>query len=355
MNRPDKVTLDAFSDPQLQTQNLGGSYNRFTNQLRTPVLNAKGVQLLDANFINSILQLNDNSQLMFWFFTSTSPTITRSLDTLKCIRLHPSDFVPYYPPNNPGASYTAFVKNRYFNSVTELVAALNQAATTGGDDITYNPYLQFATIQFSYDTTTRKVSVTPLGTNNYISIAAADDPFVLDALRGTTRPNSRIRMNGYNSSNTYATATLQPYVERVTMNQRLGYAMGFNTRGKYWGATSQIGVASSTGVPMNSNPNPNPIEADTYPILLGSQNVGVYLSVIGGSGMDSTGRKNLLQTIPISVAPLNINAYSTPMERPALSLPNEIYEMTIELLDDYGQPVLQPANFDTSVALAIYY
>jgi hypothetical protein len=346
VNRPDKVTLDAYSDTQLETQNLNSVYNRFTNQLKTPILNAKGVQLLDANFINSCLQLNDNCHLMFWFFTSTSPTVTRNLTNLKCIRLHPADFVPY-------AGFTTFVKNRYFNSVVEVVAALNLAASTGGDSFTFNPYFQSGTVQFSYDTTTRKVSVIPQGANNYIMPAAADDPIVLDALRGTTNPTSRIRMNAFNSSNTYATATLQPYVENVSMNARLGFAMNFLARGKWWNGSSQLGCATSTGVPQFTTANP--IEADAYPILLGTQNVGIYLSVIGGSGMDSTGRKNLLQTIPISVAPLNINAYSTPMERPALSLPNEIYEMTIELLDDNGTPFLQSANYNTSVALAVYY
>ncbi len=356
LNRPDKITLDAYSDPNLEVVNPNGYYNRFTNQLKTPILNAKGIQLLNANFINSILQLNDNSQLMFWFFTATSPVVPRTLDTLKCIRLHPSNFVPYYPPNNPGASYTAFVKNRYFNTPVELVAALNQAATTGGDDFTYNPYIQFGTIQFSYDTTTRKISVIPQGLNNYIALAAADDPLVLDALNGISRPNSRIRMNGYNSSNTYATATPQPFVAGVSMNARLGYGMSFASRGIWWGATSVPGVATSTGVALNSNPNPVLIEADSPPILLGSQNCSIYLSIVSGSGMDSTGRKNLIQTIPIEVAPLNINSYTaSSVEKPALSIPTDIYEITVEMLDDYGQPFIQFGNFNTNLAFAVYY
>ena len=347
LNRPDKFSLDAFSDTNLEAVNPNGYYNRFTNQLKTPILNAKGIQLLDANFINSILQLNDNGMLMFWFFTATSSLVPRSLDTLKCIRLHPSNFVP-------AAGYTAFVRNKYFNSVVELVAALNIASAIGGDDSTYNPYASLNTVQFSYDTTTRKVSVIPQGANNYIALAAADDPLVIDALLGTTRPNSRIRMNAFNSSNTYATATPQPFVAGVSMNARLGYGMSFLSRGLWWGVNSQFGVATSTGVAQVTTANP--IEADSPPILLGSQNCSIYLSIAGGSGIDFTGRKNLIATIPINVAPYNINAFTTSsVEKPALSIPTEIYEVSVELLDDYGQPFTQFGNFNTNLAFSVYY
>lgn len=348
LNRPDKIVLDAYSDPLLETYNGNGVYSGFTNTFRTPILNAKGVMLQNANLVNSVLQLNDNSQLMFWFFTSTSTTVPRNLDTLKCIRLHPSDFVAF-----PG--YTAFTRNRYFNSVTELVAALNAAASTGGDSVTFNPYWQNATVQFAYDTTTRRITIIPQGANNFIMPAAADDPLVLDALRGTSRPNSRIRMNGYNSSNTYATATLQPYAENISMNARLGFAMNFSARGKYWSASSQLGCATSTGIPLSSAQGN--IEADAFPIMIGSQNVNVYLSIISGSGMDSwSQRKNLLATIPLEVAPLNIMSYTTnSAEKPALSVPNEIYEVRVEFFDDAGTPYMMPPNFNTELTISIFY
>jgi hypothetical protein len=345
LNRPDKITLDAYSDPNLELVNGNGVYNRFTNQLRTPILNAKGIQLLNANFINSILQLNDNSQLVFWYYVQNTATSIRQIGNLKCVRLLPSTFVPR-------TGYTSFTRNRYFNSVTELVAALNTAASTGGDDVVYNPMWVANQVQFSYDTTTRKISVTSTNAN-FIAPAAADDPFVIDRLRGTTDPTTRIRMNGYTSSGTYATATLQPYVEGVSMNARLGFAMGFGSRGLWWNGSSTQGCATSTGVPFATG---TLIEADSPPILLGSQNCSIYLSIVTGSGMDSTGRKNLIATIPIEVAPLNINSYTlSSVEKPAISVPTEIYEITAELLDDYGQPFLQPGNYNTNLSFSVYY
>lgn len=344
LNRPDRITLDAYSDPQLQVANLNGAYSRFNNNLRTPILNAKGIQLTDASFVNSILQLNDNSQLMFFYYASATQANIRSLANLRCVRLHPSTFVPR-------SGYTAFVRNKYYNSVTELVADLNAAASTGGDDVTFNPLWVANQVSFTYNTATRKVSV-QTGAGTYIAPAAADDSNVLDQLRGTTNPNNRIRMSAFNSPGAlYSQATLQPYVEGVSMNARIGFAMGFNARGLWWSSASQQGVATNTGFPITTTP----IEADASPILIGSQNLRVYLTIAGGSGIDSSGKKNLIATIPLDVAPLNIQTYSTPLEKPALSIPTEIYDMGIELTDDYGQPFLQPPSYNMNLSFSIYY
>jgi hypothetical protein len=155
-------------------------------------------------------------------------------------------------------------------------------------------------------------------------------------------------------STNYATATFQPYVLGESMNARLGFAMGYGSRGLYWNGSSQVGCATAIGVPSNSSSVP--VSADTWPILLGSQNVGVYLDISTGGGMDSLGNKNLIASIPIEVAPLAINSYTTnSVEIPSLSTPNEIYQVTVSLIDDAGLPFIQPPNFNTQIALAIYY
>lgn len=346
INRPDKFVLDAYSDALLESANPNGTYYAFNTQFKTPILGAKGIQLLNANLVNSVLQLNDASQLMFFYYASSTQAGIRSLANLKCVRLHPSNFIPR-------SGYTAFTRNRYFNNVVELVAALNTAASTGGDDVTYNPLWVANQVTFSYDTTTRKISVQS-GSGTYIAPCPADDPNVIDQLRGTTNANNRIRMSAFNSTGAlYSQAFLQPYVEGISMNARLGYAMNFNARGIWWSAASQQGCATSTGFPLTNTP----IEADANPILIGSQNVNVYLSIITGSGMDSwSQRKNLLATIPLEVAPLNINSYTTSsVEKPALSLPNEIYEVRVELYDDSGVPFYQPPNYNTELTLSVYY
>lgn len=344
-NRPNRLTLDAYSDTQLFNKSAGGVYSTFTNILKNPIIGAKGVQLVNANFINSALQLNDQSQLMFFYYASTTQAGIATLANLKCIRLVPSTFVP-------ASGFTAFTPNEYFNTVAELVAQLNLAASAGGDSATYNPLWTAGQVTFSYDTATRRISVAGNGTT-FIAPAAADDPNVIDTLLGTTTASNRIKMASFGSTN-YATATFQPFVLNQSMNSRLGFAMGYNTRGLYWNGTSQRGCATSTGVPSNSTTVA--VAGDAFPILLGSQNVGVYLDISTGGGMDSLGNKNLIASIPIEVAPLAINSYTTnSVEVPSLSTPNEIYQVTVTLIDDEGIPFIQPPNYNTQIALAIYY
>lgn len=342
-NHPDKFTADAFSDSTLETYNANGVYNRFTNRFTTPILNAKGVQLLNCNLVNTGLQLNDQNMLMFWYYRSATQNGMRNIVNLRCIRLHPSTFTPY-----TGSVFTAYVRNAYFNTVAELVAALNSAATTGGDSTTFNTYWSAGDLTFSYNANTRKISVTSATAGLYIAPAAYDDPNILTQLIA-----SPIKMNGYTSSNTYGTATAQPYVAGYTMNQRLGFAMALYTRGLWWNGSSQLGVATMTGVPQIYQ---IPIEADNYPILVSVQNVQVYLSIATGGGMDSLNGKNLIASIPLEYAPLNICSYTlSSVEKPSLSTPNEIYEVTIEFRDETGLPYYLPPSFNTELSFSVYY
>jgi hypothetical protein len=316
--------------------------------LQTPLLGVKGIQLVNANFINSSLQLNDdNGQLMFFYYASTTQAGIATLANLRCIRLLPSWYVPY-------AGFTAFTQNKYFNTGTELVAALNAAAGTSGDSATFNPIWVANQVTFAFDTTTRRISVAGNGTT-YIAPAAADDPNVLDQLRGTTTAANRIKMNGFQSGGFYAGATFQPFREGITMNARLGYTLSYYSRGLWWSSTSQIGCATSTGTPSNSSSVP--VVADCPPILLGVQNIGVYLSVAVGGGIDTSNpRKSLIASIPIENAPFCVNSYTTnSVEIPSLSTPNEIYEVTVDLIDDTGAPFLMPNSNNTQIGLALFY
>lgn len=430
MNHPDKIVLDSFSDPNLELSNPNGVYSRFTNRLTTPILNAKGVLLLNANFINPIMQLNDASQLIFFYYAQSSLTnfisppvsdetaftsITGSIDgigggqlsalsitnpipvgnrfvisgatgtaaasvngqtftaiagtngttiffrssaaagtilgatitpvdTLRCIRLMPSNFVP-------ASGFTSFVQNKYFNTVSELVAALNLAAASGGDDTLYNPYFIPNQVTFSYDAALRRISVTSAIAGLYIAPAPADDPNVLTLLRGTGGL-TRLKMKTFGATN-YATATFQPYVENISMNARLGFAMNYSARGLYWNGSSLQGCATSTGVPQLFGV---PILADAPPILIGSQNVNVYTNITTGGGMDSLNGKNLLATIPLEAPALNVNSYTmSSVEKPSLSTPQEIYEITVEFRDDYGTPVQFPPNYNTELQISLFY
>lgn len=361
-NRPDRITLDAFSDrvfgtqtvqapltrTQYQTASALKGYSSFTNTLSTPILGAKSIQLLSGNMINSTLQLNDNTQLVFYYYASNTQAGLINVANLRIIRLHPSTFVPQ-------AGYTTFVRNRFFASVNDLVTALNQAASTGGDSVTYNPLWVPGQVTFSFSQDTRKISIAGNGTT-FIAPAAIDDPNVQDYINGRgvfSVANVSALLLPVVTSSGRITAPAQPQSAVVCLNPRLGFTYRYNTIPLYAGPNTQVGCCTQTGVPSNST---TAVEADGYPILLGTQNVSIYTSVSIGGGLDSLNRKNLVGNIPIEVPPLCVNSYTlTSVETPSLSTPNEIYEITIEMRDEYGDAFIQPFNYNTQLTFGIKY
>jgi hypothetical protein len=349
LNRPDRVIVDSYSDPNAESATNNGVTNRILNNLQTPLLNVKGIQLVRANYINSALQLNDyNGQLVFVYSRNTTTAIPSNGSTFKIIRLHPSWFVPYN-------GYTAFTLNKYFNSVTELVTALNAAAATGGDSATYNPTWTANDVTFAFDTTTRRITMTGAIATNYYAPVPPDHPAMAAFLASASAP----KMNAFSSGNTYATAFLQPiapannYVGLQLMNARLGFSMFYATRGLWWNSSSVLGCASSTGVPQLQAVG---ITADSWPILQAVQNVNVYVNVVVGSGLDSKAGKSLLACIPMEAPSLGINSYTlSSLDYPALSVGSEINSFEITLLDDAGNPFIMPTNYNSCFELAILY
>lgn len=347
LNRPDKVTADSFSDSNLKNTNNNGYFSQFTNVLNTPLLDVNGIQLLRANFVNASLPLNDfNGQLIFVYARNTDTTIPDS-SVFHIVRLLPSWYVP-------AASYTTFVKNSYFNSGTELVAALNIAASTNGDSTTYNPSWLANDVTFAFNPNTRKITFTGNTAGNYYSPVAYDDPRLPAFLASYTGPDpTGLKMNALGFSGSYAAAMKQPYNNGVTMNPRLGYALSYNNTGIFWTGASVKGCASSTGVPQA---NAVATETDSFPIMIGTQNINVYLSVITGSGLDSGIKKNLLATLPVENGALGVNSYTlTSVEKPAKSTANEIYTLQFDFTDDRGNPYYFLPNMNVNLELNIYY
>jgi len=339
INRPDKVTVTSFADTTLTTNNTGGVFCSFQNQLQTPLLNVRAIQLLNVNFVNPSLQLNDYSQLMFFYYAASSATSINLLAHLRCVRLLPSWYVP-------ASGFTAYTINQYFTDGAALVAALNVAAAAGGDSVTYNPLWVSGDVSFTFNTSTRKISLTGNTSSTYYTPAAADDPIVTAYLA-----TNAIKM--YSQTGSATTSIVQPYVSGFSMNRSLGFAMSYNNIGLNWGTGSYTGCAWQVGYPVA---NGTSITCDSWPILLGIQNVRVYCSVVTGSGVDSGYKKNFLANVPISCYALNVNAYTlTSVESRALSVNSEIYSLQFDFRDDWGNPIYWNPNMSVSLELAVYY
>jgi hypothetical protein len=335
--KPIKATADSFSDPSLGNINNSGEFYGFTNVLTTPILKANTVQLTRANFINNCLQLNDQNQLTFWYYRTAATTTAFTTSNLYCVRLLPNWFIP-------ASGFSAFTKNKYFNTVAELVAQLNVAAAAGGDSITYNTRWLSGDVTFTYDSTTRKISLTGNTATNYYSPADISDPNV----QSTLKSNTAITMNSAGG------VIVQPYSLNVAMNSRLGFAQKYGNRPRFATSSSRVGCATLTGVPIV---NGTATEADSFPILLGTQNVNVFINFGIGQGIHSAGiRKNLLATIPIEVAPLNVNSYTlNSVETPAITFNSDIYEIKLDFTDDFGNPFPMPPGYNANFELIFRY
>ena len=339
INRPDKICVTSLSDPNLNTNTVGGSFWQFQNNLQTPLLNVKGIQLLTANFVNPTLQLNDYSQLMFFYYAASSASAINVVGNLRCVRLLPSWFVP-------ASGFSAYTLNQYFTDGSALATALNTAAAAGGDSITYNPIWVSGDITFNFTPSTRKISILGNTAATYYTPAAADDPVVKAYLA-----TNAITM--YSRVGSTSAAVIQPYVLNYSMNMSLGFAMSYLNVGRNWGTNSYQGCAWQVGYPLVTSTY---INADSWPILLGTQNVLVYCSVITGSGVDFGTKKNLLASIPVSCYALNVNDYTlTSVKSQALSVNNEIYTIQFDFRDDNGNPVWFNNNMSVSMELAVYY
>ncbi len=334
INRPDKIVADSFSDINLPNLPNGGEFANFTNNLTTPLLNVKGLQLLRANFVNPVLQLNDKSQLTFWYYRTSSASVPAFATTnLYCVRLHPSWFVP-------ASGFTAFTRNQYFNNGLDLVTSLNTAAATGGDNVTYNTRWIAGDVSFTFNTATRRISFTGNNATFFYSPAAIDDPNVQSLIVGLTM-------------NSFSGVQPQPRSLNISMNERLGFSLGYNNTGRFFNSNSRKGCASNTGVPQA---NGVATEADAFPIMIGSQNINVYCSIINGSGNDSRKKKNLLATIPLENVSQGVCSYTlTSVEQPAMTISSEIYTLQFYFTDDFGDDFFFNGNQNVNLEMNVFY
>ena len=383
INRPDKLSVSSVNDPQLGVYGQYGYYSQINVPLQTPVLNAKGVQMISASVPTSPLQLSDtNGELMFWYYATKQagaavgafPALP--LDTagttgkLGMVRLAPSNYSTGV--NQATSPAWQLALNHPFTSLTDLCTTLNLAAGAGGDATSINPYFLSGAVTF--ETFNGRIvclptSVDSTAIGSYISPLCPDDPLVLAALKTNTiiLPN----MNAITSTSTtvntlVATAIKQPYVLGYSMAAKLGYTLKY-VNGLQRQIPGIYGYAGSSRYPFN---NPvgvcygnssssggylRSVPADSLPNLLGTTFINVYMDVAVGSGLDGSAGKNLIGTIPCSSLLTNQDYTFNSVEKPALSLPEEIYSVRLSFTDQNGLPLNIPQSFVTNATFVFYY
>ena len=335
VNCPERLLLASDDD---QTSANNGTYSQFQINLQTPVLDPRRCQLIRATIPNIQLNLPDWGGLCFFYYRlPTATTVPTDTTYLKCVRLYPSYFIPPF-------GYSVFVKNRYLTDPSDLVTLLNTAASAGGDFAAANPYWTAGDITFSYNSTTKQISFTGNTATNYYAPAGWADPIVAGVLAGgtITTPNS----------NNILVYTPQPQVAQYTLNLRLGFALSGLSRGiQSFGEGNRIYANSTNTAIVNGTAQ----TADSYPNLVYTNTVAVYLSILSGASLTSANRHNLLAVVPVQANPLTVNNYIAATSNLLTKLPTTIQNIQVEFRDDADQPFLLPDSAYSSIELSFSY
>lgn len=335
VNQPDRISLDSFADTTTATN---GQYNTFTNTAPTTALvGAKKIHMLRATIPYVPPASIPNYSLVFYYYKLATATTVPNNASLCAVRLYPSDYVP-------PAAVTAFTRNRLVQSPSDLVTLLNQAASAGGDDVTYNNRFVAGDITFFYDAPSNQILFEGNTAGAFYCNAGYNDPLVR-----ATQGSIDITIEPFDGI-----INPQPFLPGYTLNLRVGYAMDGVQRPRGAGGNLVANsCANLTGTPFATGV---PVPSDTFPDLNYTSNVYIYSNIVGNSGYGAYGRKNLLGVIPMNV-PIGgvanfdghaVNAYAT-------KVASEIYSVDVELRDDANMPFFLPDSANVNIELNIMY
>jgi len=337
VNCPERLSLSS-EDDVVNANNA--QYNVFQINLQTPVLDPKRCQLIRATIPNIQLQLPDWGGLCFFYWALPTASTVPSISYLKCVRLYPSYYIA-------PSGFTSFTRNRYITDPGDLVTLLNAAAGSGGDSATYNPYWTVSDVTFAYDSTLKQITFKGNTASTFYAPVGYADPILATVLNGTAA--SLITMpNANNISNT----TNQPQVPQYTLNLKVGYALSGLSRGLQSFGAGQAAYADTTNVAFA---NTVTVPVDSYPNLVYTNTVSIYLSFISGASLTSNNRHNLLAVIPVQSGSLQVNNYIAATSNLLTRLSQTINNITVELVDDANQPYLLPDSAQTTIELSFSY
>jgi len=338
VNTPERIILNSNDDTTSNPFNA--AFSTFILQLPTPILTPHSLQMNRCSFPAATLQIPDYS-LCFYYWRLPTATTTPALTYLKCVRLYPSNFLPY-------SGFTAYSKNRPFNGPADLVTALNVAAAAGGDDTNFNPLWVSADITFTYNSVTNQITFTGNNSGIYYAPAGYNDPIVATVIGLTSGSNIVIpTTNGAGAVN-----YVQPQVSQTTLNLRVGYALSGTSPGSQsFGAGNPL-YADATNT---AYANGTAVPADSYPNLVYTNQVSFYTNIAEGSSLTSGNRHNLLASVPITVPSFGVVSYNQQNDAYLSKISTTINSVTIEMRDDYDQPYLLPDSATVVIELTVEY
>lgn len=381
VNQPERLLIR--SDDDTTNANQPGFY-QFQVNLPTPVLDPKRCQIIRTTIPNAQLQLPDY-QLVFYYYSLATATTVPTFANLRMVRLFPS----YYQAPT-GLAYTP-TKNRFISDPNDLVTLLNVAAAAGGDSAVVNPGWVSGDVTFAYNATTKQITMTGNTANRFYTPAGYADPLVIAQQSPQTgsawvantvyAPGTYVQNGGnryitfggsdgtavFNTDgaftqlyqpivcpqyNNNALSFVQPQVAQYTLNLRLGYAMSGITAGRQSFAGGNNLYANIVNVAF---PTGTAVPSDSFPDLVYTNSVALYISFITSSSLTSNNRHNLLAVVPMQTVSLGVNNYIAATSNLLTKLSQTINNVTIEMRDQADQPYILPDNASVDVEISFSY
>lgn len=357
--QPERISINSDDDNMIEEQSsISQGFSQFTIRLARPCLRVKSLQLLRASIPTPITNIPDYATT-FWYFALAKvstigqpPYAAPDSTNLRFIRLLPS----WMPPELIGVQYGY---NRTFQDYGDLVSELNKS--TENDplyDVAGKLPLQFGEtfipndIQFVYNTTYNKLQMIGADSNLYYLPAPYNSFIVLSGAQDLSNA----------SKNTFGLqGDLSPgqlYKPGYTLNARLGWTWN----GSLTSETNLKNLMRPVPPYNDTTRTPNPFgvstmtnTANSYANLVNTNNVSIYLTLLGSSSLTSSGQGALLATVPINAGNNVVGFYNDVMNNPLTKIPEFIQELQIQLRNDDGEDFILPNSATVNFEIGLQY
>jgi len=357
--QPDKISLN--SNDGTDTGLNPFQYNSFKVRFTKPLLNIKSVELIRASFPTPLANIPDQ-ETIFWYYRYANASVPTSYAGLSSTNLY---FIrlqnSWIPPELVG---TQFAYNRTFTDYIDLVTELNVATTneplsTQGLLSTLN--WSSGDITFSYDERFNKIVMTgnnaaftylPMGEldQNILTATGLMIAQTAGLYQNVLRYNLGQWLGRYQGVQSAGLAVSG--VTYGTLNSRLGFV---------WTADNNLDTTTFQNL-WRPSQSGSPIVVSTrsssgqsYPCLVNTACVYVYVDFVQGSSQDSQGNGGLLGVVPLNTSNNSVGYYDKVMSNDLLKIPSQLQEITVIFKDELSNDFLLPRSAITNLELGFTY
>lgn len=391
-------------------------YFQFSNELRSPLLRVKQLELLRATIPNAVTSIPITQGIFFYYripATNAPAEYAPDYSLIEPVSIHMVRLLPqeaYNPDNYENASLFGY--NKTFADYEDLVSELNKStqedpdfnyqewedntaypedsyvlyldqvyysangsagtATFNTDDAwvlqQFRPFIP-GDITFSFNATLNKIvvkgnnafdDINQIPQYYYLPVGYADInlPFFIQSVITQT---AVIKSGG----------TVRPFTSQefptnlpYTLNRRIGFLWAgiFNFDNNEINKVFTDLVEHTfpapnwqETVPIGYNPFLPNYTAEGYADLVNTGNVYLYCDFVGGSTQDTNSEERLLAVVPMNASNLGIVFGESKIVCPLSKVSENVYQINITMRTDTAEPFILPTNAYVNLELKLTY